>query len=173
MFFSKKERERERERERKKKHICGGEVYGSEQARTFCSGGGSSKILKGTGTKILGLRGVKLIGFGPFVYCLWGILLLFFTFLSFLYFALFSCPIFLPPWNFKGERPPLKVLVGTGTSPSPRFRRLCKFAHLSANTKLYVRNSQKHPVLSETVFRKYIITIRIINHATFTLITDQ
>ena len=62
------------------------------------SGGGSLKILRGTGTKNLGLRGVtprKRVGFGPFVYCLWTILLLF-SFFSFLFFIFISYFFFLP-----------------------------------------------------------------------------
>ncbi len=51
----------------------------------------------------------KLISFGPFVYCLWKILLLFFIFLSL---SLLFSPIFLPPWNFRGGHPPTKILGG-------------------------------------------------------------
>ncbi len=66
----------------------------STQMKTFCfearqfviinSGGGRSKILRGTGTKNLGLRGLpprKLIGFGPLVFCLWNFFLHFLIFL--------------------------------------------------------------------------------------------
>ena len=84
--------------------------YKSGWITKWSSGGGRSKILMGTGTKKLGLRGFC---FGPFVFCLWIILLLFLIFLSFSW--CFS-PIFLCSQNFRRVYTPLKILEGE-TSP--------------------------------------------------------
>ncbi len=61
----------------------------------------------------------KLNSFGPFVFCLWKILLLFLIFLSF---SWFFSPIFLPPQNSGGMSPSLKIL---GETRPPCFYRLC------------------------------------------------
>ncbi len=81
--------------------------------------GGRLKNLRGTGTKNFGLMGLPpriLIYFGPFVYYLWRILLLFFIFLSF---SLFFSLLFLPPWNFRGGGRPPTIFWGGHVPPLP------------------------------------------------------
>ncbi len=99
-----------------------------QNARVSHSGGGSSKFLRGTGTNNFDLRGLpprKLIGFGPFVFCLWTILRLCFIFLSF---SLVFSIVFLPSRNFRGDVPPLEILGRGHVPPSSPASAECGIA---------------------------------------------
>ena len=100
------------------------------------------------GRKMWGYGGLpprKVIGFDPFVFCLWKILLLFSIFLSF---SWFFSPIFLPPRNFRGTSPSLKILGGKcPPSPPPSAACVSKYSNfernLLAGTLLKLRECNK------------------------------